>query len=203
PQPAPGNPPPGHGGVQPAAHGGVQQAGYAGSPQPGAPQPAWGGPPAAAPAYGGPQQHGYEAPQPAAPAYEGSAHGQRAPPAVPRAAEDPERVAESAPRVLAGFLVSYQDNELGRFYPLYQGRNVIGRRDSGLELDIPIEHATTSSRHAVVFAPARPARLKLEDQGSTNGTFVNEERLPTGERRELCDGDAVRFGGYSVIAKII
>jgi pSer/pThr/pTyr-binding forkhead associated (FHA) protein len=37
------------------------------------------------------------------------------------------------------------------------------------------------------------------DQGSTNGTFHNEEAIGFQGRRELRDGDKVRFGGYSVM----
>jgi pSer/pThr/pTyr-binding forkhead associated (FHA) protein len=55
----------------------------------------------------------------------------------------------------------------------------------------------------VLLASARPARLKIEDQGSTNGTFVNDHRLEIGRRHELRDGDLVRFGGFVVIVKIV
>ncbi len=117
--------------------------------------------------------------------------------------QDPEQVQEGAPRTLAGFLVSFEDNELGSFWPLYQGKNVIGRKDAMEGLDIEIDHPTTSSRHAIIHASARPGRLKLEDPGSTNGTFVNDEKLEHSAARELKDGDDVRFGGFSTVIKIV
>jgi pSer/pThr/pTyr-binding forkhead associated (FHA) protein len=70
-------------------------------------------------------------------------------------------------------------------------------------LDVPIAHPTTSSRHAVVLAAARPGRLKIEDSGSTNGTFVNDARLAPGQRVELRDGDRIRFGLFSAMVKIV
>ena len=108
-----------------------------------------------------------------------------------------------APRVLAGFLVSYEGQEQGAFWPIYQGRNMVGRRDAAEGLDIQIDNPTTSSRHAVLMASARPARIKLEDAGSTNGTFLGDRRLEPGQRHELDDGDQIRFGGYPVVVKIV
>jgi pSer/pThr/pTyr-binding forkhead associated (FHA) protein len=36
--------------------------------------------------------------------------------------------------------------------------------------------------------------LEVEDLGSTNGTFVNGQRLPPGERRRLRVEDVLRVG---------
>lgn len=119
------------------------------------------------------------------------------------AASDPEFVDPHAPRSLAGFLVSYEGNELGVFYPIYQGQNLVGRKGAAPGLQIEIEHGTTSSRHATLFAAARPGRVKIEDMGSTNGTFVGDLMLERGKKHELKDGDVVRFGGYVTIIKIV
>jgi len=116
---------------------------------------------------------------------------------------DPELVEAGAIRALAGFLVSYDQSELGVFWPLYQGQNVLGRKGAGAGLDIEIDSPTTSSRHAIVYAAARPGRLKVEDCGSTNGTFMNEAPLERGKKVELRDNDTLRLGGFSVIVKII
>jgi len=116
---------------------------------------------------------------------------------------DPELVEAGAIRALAGFLVSFDQSEFGVFWPLYQGQNVLGRKGAGAGLDIEIDSPTTSSRHAVVYASARPGRLKIEDAGSTNGTFMNEAPLERGKKFELRDGDTLRFGGFSVTVKII
>lgn len=187
--------------------------------------PAWGSAPGGPPAaqvsppvgYGAQPQWGMQ-PAPAAPGW-----GQPAPmhtpeaipqrssppePPLPMAAPtaasavmaplEPDQIPQNAAKTLAAFLVSFDTNPLGQFWPVYQGQNLAGRKGSGAELDLEIDHPTTSSRHAIVYAAARPGRLKVEDLGSTNGTYVNERRLETGERRLLEAGDTVRFGGFSV-----
>jgi hypothetical protein len=133
----------------------------------------------------------YAAPVAAAPAPAASAP----PPAA--AAVDPSL------RVLAGFLVSYEATELGVFWPIYQGQNVVGRKGAAPGLDVEIDHPTTSSRHAVIHAAARPGKLRVEDPGSTNGTFLGEHMIEKNKSHDLRDGDAVRFGGFNVIVKII
>jgi hypothetical protein len=100
-------------------------------------------------------------------------------------------------RTLAGFLVSYQDDSFGRFWPLWQGKNTVGRADTGAKQDIEIAHNTTSTKHAIIECD--PQHFVLEDKGSTNGTFHNEEPVGYGGKRELRDGDKLRFGGYSVM----
>lgn len=117
--------------------------------------------------------------------------------AAPAAAADPSL------RVLAGFLVSYEATELGVFWPIYQGQNLIGRKGAAPGLDIEIDHPTTSSRHAVLHATARPGKLRVEDTGSTNGTFLAEQLIEKNKPLDLRDGEALRFGGFNVIVKII
>ena len=63
-----------------------------------------------------------QAPAPAAPPAQRSSMAPT-PPSV-----DPEKVPPDAPRALAGFLVSYEGNELGVFYPIHQGQNLVGRK---------------------------------------------------------------------------
>ena len=122
-----------------------------------------------------------------------------------RPGRDPETVDANAPRALAAFLVSYEGSELGSFYPIHQGQNLVGRKGAAAAggLNIELEHGTTSSRHAMILASARPGRVKIEDVGSTNGTFVGDLMLERGKKHELKDGDVVRFGGYVTIVKII
>ena len=107
------------------------------------------------------------------------------------------------PRVLVAFLVSYANVELGQYWPIHQGRNVLGRQGAATGLDLEISHPTTSSLHAVLLAAARPGRVVVEDTSSTNGTFVNENMLAPGQRWELRDGDRVRFGLFDTVIKIV
>jgi hypothetical protein len=107
------------------------------------------------------------------------------------------------PRTLVGFLVSYENVEIGQYWPIHQGRNVLGRQGAATGLDVEISHPTTSSLHALLLATARPGRIVVEDTSSTNGTFVNDNMLAPGQRWELRDGDRVRFGLFDTVIKIV
>jgi pSer/pThr/pTyr-binding forkhead associated (FHA) protein len=69
----------------------------------------------------------------------------------------------------------------------------IGRHDTN---DIQINEQTVTGTHAVI----RKADLgfELEDLGSTNGTFVNNERI---RKRVLISGDRIRFGNIETTVK--
>ena len=130
------------------------------------------------------------------------------PPAAPPLAADtaagrPLELPLDGPRVLVGFLVSFDNVELGQYWPIHQGRNVVGRQGVASGIEIEISHPTTSSLHAVLLAAARPGRVVVEDTNSTNGTFVNDNPLSAGQRWELRDGDRVRFGLFNTVIKVI
>ena len=61
--------------------------------------------------------------------------------------------------------------------------------------DIYIEDAAVSSRHCEIEsepeAPQGPVRYHIRDLGSTNGTFVNGDRV---EARRLVHDDVIRVG---------
>lgn len=107
------------------------------------------------------------------------------------------------PRTLVGFLVSYENVEEGQYWPIHQGRSVLGRQGAATGLDLEVSHPTTSSLHAVLLAAAHPGRIVIEDTSSTNGTFVNDNMLASGQRWELRDGDRLRFGLFDAVIKII
>jgi DNA-binding winged helix-turn-helix (wHTH) protein len=69
---------------------------------------------------------------------------------------------------------------------LYAGENILGR---GSDEVIEIEAPTISRRHArITIGPS----VTLEDLGSKNGTWLNDERLM--EPRVVADGDGVGLG---------
>ncbi len=66
----------------------------------------------------------------------------------------------------------------------------IGRAE---DRDLVLDHDPyVSSRHAEIHVA--PAGHTLVDAHSSNGTFVNFERLPAGERVQLSGGDVIRVG---------
>jgi diguanylate cyclase (GGDEF)-like protein len=82
---------------------------------------------------------------------------------------------------------------LGRRFPLSGEEHVVGRLE---EVDISIQEDAVSRRHARVYRDSRG--WSVEDLGSTNGSWVNDARV---DRRELTDGDMLRFG--SAILKFL
>jgi hypothetical protein len=171
--------------VQGPPHDAYQGGGFA-PPQ----QPAFGQAP---PAFG-------QAPPPPAPPPPAFGGSGASPALAPT--ESPPAVMPSA-TALRGFLVSFQTNANGDFWPLKGGRVVIGRAQSVDGLDIQLPDATISSRHAALHVDGIVGTVAVEDTGSTNGTYVNEEHIGLNGRRDLRDGDKVRFGGFTTIVKIV
>ena len=68
--------------------------------------------------------------------------------------------------------------------------NSVTRMGRAVENEIVILDKRSSREHAVIRWEGR--KLILEDQGSTNGTYLNEERLLS--PIQLRDGDQVRVG---------
>ncbi len=206
----PQGPPPAFGAPPPASPYGAppppQQA-FGAPPQapPGYGQPpAFGAPPGAPPAFGAPPpQQGY-APPPQQGYAPPPAFG--APPGAPAPAfggpNDTSREAAPA-RILRGFLIAYGTNPSGDFWPLTGGRLAVGRLAQADGIDISMQDPTISSRHAALNVDPTSGSIAVEDTGSTNGTFVNDEHIGFNGRRELRDGDRIRFGGFTAIIKII
>lgn len=78
-------------------------------------------------------------------------------------------------------------------YPCGQERLVLGR---GRSADVRIPHRTVSEAHALLESTADGYRLT--DQGSTNGTWVGDQRLVAHRSKRLDDGDLVRLGVYAL-----
>eukprot|EP00993_Chasmostoma_nieuportense_P003781 NODE_4483_length_781_cov_7.775229_g4324_i0.p2 GENE.NODE_4483_length_781_cov_7.775229_g4324_i0~~NODE_4483_length_781_cov_7.775229_g4324_i0.p2 ORF type:complete len:215 (-),score=51.72 NODE_4483_length_781_cov_7.775229_g4324_i0:71-715(-) len=65
--------------------------------------------------------------------------------------------------------------------------------------DIPCNHPTISMQHCIVCFRCQPGqktqvRPYVMDLETTNGTFVNQERLPTSRYVELHHKDVIQFG---------
>jgi hypothetical protein len=76
---------------------------------------------------------------------------------------------------------------LGRRYALNRDPIMLGR---GEECEICIQDSSVSRCHA--YIEPTDSGYVISDRGSTNGTFINDERIPG--RTELRDGDSLRIG---------
>jgi pSer/pThr/pTyr-binding forkhead associated (FHA) protein len=66
------------------------------------------------------------------------------------------------------------------------------------ENDLSIDDASVSKLHASLTVNDN-GDLIVADTGSTNGTFVNDERIPYGKAIIVGDGGRVRFGSVDVV----
>ena len=72
----------------------------------------------------------------------------------------------------------------------------LGRSSS---CDIKLEDSSVSAHHAHFCAVG--SRAAIQDDGSTNGSFVNGERLQPGSPKTLHPGDVIKLGTYELRVK--
>ncbi len=85
------------------------------------------------------------------------------------------------------FLVGLSGKHAGKLFRIRPGESIIGRTSKAL---VVLDEKGVSYKHAsLTFTPGR---CVVTDLGSTNGTYVNDERLS--EPHELVAGDVMRFG---------
>jgi hypothetical protein len=101
-------------------------------------------------------------------------------------------LAHRTPRLVVARATGHQP---GMIYDL-DGDLVLGRGDHA---EIRLEDPFASSRHAHIYAQA--GALVLEDLGSTNGTYLNEELLDT-TPRPLHPGDHLRIGESEFVFEV-
>ena len=96
-------------------------------------------------------------------------------------------------------LVIERGSSAGKQFPLSNHEANIGRWDADggvfpdVDLDSDDPEAKVSRRHARISL--REGQYRIEDLGSTNGTFVNRgHRLAPGDRQPLKDGDEIIVG---------
>lgn len=66
------------------------------------------------------------------------------------------------------------------------------------ESEVRVDDALLSRAHAVLHVSER---IEIEDLGSANGTRVGDQRLASGERREVRIGQAIELGNTSLIVQ--
>ena len=93
---------------------------------------------------------------------------------------------------LSGFaLVVEKGPRTGMTFLLREGNTTVGRHP---ESDIFLNDVTVSRHHCRFVTKAE--RLSVEDSGSTNGTYVNDERV---DGAELEAGDEVMVGRFHFV----
>ncbi len=111
--------------------------------------------------------------------------------------EEPPAVASAPPARGAFLLIFDQEGNVAGEFPLREGRNLIGITsvpdnifpDVDLEAHDPDQ--IVSRRHAVITLSGD--QYLIEDQRSTNGTWVNGQRLRPHTPHQLLHGDDLVF----------
>ena len=79
-------------------------------------------------------------------------------------------------------------------HPLTPPGLSIGR---GTDADLRINDPGVSRLHARIVVGATPQQLRVEDLGSTNGTYVNGRKIDRKER--IFSGDVITMGGVDIV----
>jgi hypothetical protein len=121
------------------------------------------------------------------------------PPSAPRtvAFHDLPAFGPAAPAPAITRLSVIRGTKIGFEFPIYEGRNYIGRTaDTPADIDLTAhedsEQVWTSRKHALLTLDN--GTMILEDLNSLNGTFVNRTRLHPGQQRVIRPGDVIAVG---------
>jgi hypothetical protein len=137
------------------------------------------------------------------------------PPAPPPPAAVPAPPAAAAPAagktsVQAGDkpkLVVKRGQKIGFEFPIYGGENYVGRADEkpvdiDLEDQEPPDRVWCSRQHALIHFDEDALNITVEDLNSSNGTYVNRERVYPGQPRQLFVNDTVQIGTVHLTLKV-
>ena len=98
------------------------------------------------------------------------------------------------------------DNVFGfrQEHPLHLGDNIVGRRNKGDEVDVPVETNDPSMdrRHCIVNVKRNKAGnyiYTIRDNDSITGTFVMNELLGPKDRLRIEDGTIITLGATTLI----
>lgn len=99
---------------------------------------------------------------------------------------------------ITGFLVSFDNEEMGAYIELRQGRLIVTSEEESTGNYICIRDRTVSPMHAIMRVQSG-GEVQVLDQLSESGTRIiragsNEEELLSGEKGVIRNGDIVSFG---------
>jgi hypothetical protein len=98
-------------------------------------------------------------------------------------------------------LVVLRGQRVNAEYPVYEGRNTIGRfADKPVDIDLLSQEAEgqvwSSRQHAAITFDR--GLLLIEDLNSLNGTWVNGARVHAGQQRMLKPNDVIQIGNVQL-----
>ena len=89
--------------------------------------------------------------------------------------------------------------KIGVEFPIYPEYNYIGRADEkpvdvDLEDQEPPDRVWCSRQHSVIHFDEAAGILTIEDLNSSNGTYVNRNKVYPGQKKQLMPNDVVQIG---------
>lgn len=104
-------------------------------------------------------------------------------------------------------LVVQRGVKVGEEYSLFAGENFLGRADDKpVDVDLtfqePEDRVWCSRQHALIVYDDATGMLTIEDLNSSNGTFVNRERVYPGQPRQLFVGNTIQIGTVHMKIKV-
>jgi hypothetical protein len=107
------------------------------------------------------------------------------------------KIGEAAQRrKLRGWLVTFDLFEFGTDFKIIEGRNTIGK---DAQNEITIKDSEVSGSHAIILC--RHDEFIIEDEMSTNGTYINGAELGPRSPHVLSDGDKIKIGKIELLFK--
>jgi FHA domain-containing protein len=120
---------------------------------------------------------------------------QAPPPGSPQAARGPAQSYPQAPAPARSGALHVSLDVEGRTHQVTSPVTVLGR---GAEADVVVDDAGVSRRHAEVHTDGD--RVRVVDLGSTNGTFVDGERVGK-QGAPLADGSRITMGRTRIVVR--
>lgn len=150
------------------------------------------------------------APQPvAAPAKAAAVSTPAAPAPAPAPAPAKPAAATGTPIPVGATvkLVVQRGLKVGDEYVLFSGENFVGRADEKpVDVDLtfqePEDRVWVSRQHALLLYDDSTGSLTVEDLNSSNGTFVNRERVYPGQPKQLFVGSTIQIGTVHMKIKV-
>jgi FHA domain len=104
-------------------------------------------------------------------------------------------------------LVVKRGQKIGFEFPIYPDANYVGRSDDkpvdiDLEDQEPPERVWCSRQHALIQFDETAGTITVEDLNSSNGTYVNRERVYPGQPRQLFVNDTIQIGTVHLALKV-
>jgi hypothetical protein len=104
-------------------------------------------------------------------------------------------------------LVVQRGLKVGEEYSIFSGENFIGRADEKpVDVDLtfqePEDRVWCSRQHALLVYDDATGTLTIEDLNSSNGTFVNRERVYPGQPKQLFGGNTIQIGTVHMRIKV-